>query len=76
VSNDRIPLMAGIAFLLALGSLVAWLLPRVGQPVGLGLGETLWRARRADLAIQLGLVFVGALGIRALLPPEDEEDEE
>lgn len=76
MSNDRIPLFAGIACLLGLGLLVAWLLPRVGQPAGLGLGETLWRARRADLVIQLGLVFVGSLGIRALLPPEDEEDEE
>ena len=76
MGNDRTPLIAGIACLLGLGLLVAWLFPQVGQPTELALGETLWGARRADLAIQLGLVFVGALGIRALLPPEDEEDEE
>ena len=74
--SDRIPLIAGIAFVLGLGILMAHLFPQVAQPTDLGLGETLWRARRADLLIQLGLVFVGALGIRALLPPEDEEDEE
>ena len=76
--NDRIFLVLGIVCLLGLGMLVARALPdsdRIGLPdqaVGQGFGVSLWQGRRADLMVQLGLVFVGALGIRALLPPEDD----
>lgn len=71
--NDRVFLVLGIICLLGLGMLVAS--DRIGLPdqaVGQGFGESLWRGRKVDLMVQLGLVFVGALGIRALLPPEDD----
>jgi len=29
-----------------------------------------WERREADVAVQVGLVFAGALGIAALMPPE------
>ena len=35
--------------------------------------EWLWGTRSLDLAVQVGIVFVGALGIAALLPREDED---
>jgi len=38
-------------------------------------GPSVWLTRRADLMLQLGLMLVGALGIRALLPGEDEEED-
>ena len=31
-----------------------------------------WERREADVAVQVGLVFAGALGIAALMPPEEE----
>ena len=34
-----------------------------------------WEARSLDLAVQVGLIFVGALGISALLPRGKEGDE-
>ena len=34
-----------------------------------------WEARSLDLAVQVGLIFVGALGIAALLPRGKEGDE-
>ena len=70
--TDRVFLVVGIICLLGLGLLIAQVLPKPDQAVKRGFGEGLWRVRRVDLMVQLGLVFVGALGIRALLPPEDE----
>jgi len=74
VKNDRTLLLLGIVSLLGLGILVAHIWPPLEQTVGLNFGEGLWRERRMDLMIQLALLFVGALGIRALLPHEDEAD--
>ena len=34
--------------------------------------EWLWGTRSMDLAVQVGIIFVGALGIAALLPRRDE----
>jgi hypothetical protein len=34
--------------------------------------EWLWGTRSIDLAVQVGIIFVGALGIAALLPRGDE----
>jgi len=31
-----------------------------------------WERREADVAVQVGLMFAGALGIAALMPPEEE----
>jgi len=33
-----------------------------------------WESRSLDLAVQVGLIFVGALGIAALLPRSKEDD--
>jgi hypothetical protein len=55
---------AGIAF-----ALIA------GRPTATESGPgILWMDRQFDLYIQLGLFFLGTLGIRALLPGEEEED--
>lgn len=32
-----------------------------------------WNLRSVDLVVQVGLLFVGALGITALLPDSDEQ---
>lgn len=34
--------------------------------------EWLWGTRSLDLAVQVGIIFVGALGIAALLPRPDD----
>jgi hypothetical protein len=31
-----------------------------------------WENKELDVAVQVGLMFAGALGIAALMPPEDE----
>ena len=33
-----------------------------------------WSHRSIDLAVQVGLMFAGALGVAAVLPPIQEED--
>ena len=33
-----------------------------------------WESRSLDLAVQVGLIFVGALGITALLPRSEEDE--
>lgn len=33
-----------------------------------------WSHRSIDLAVQVGLIFAGALGVAAVLPPLQEED--
>ena len=73
MSSDRILLVLAIVCLLGLGVFVSQGWSRPEGITGSGL-EGLWRERRADLLIQLGLLFVAALGIRALLPGEDEVD--
>ena len=35
-----------------------------------------WENRSLDLAVQVGLIFVAALGIAALLPRSEEDDDE
>jgi hypothetical protein len=35
----------------------------------------MWQSRSLDLAVQVGLIFVGALGIAALLPRGREDDD-
>ena len=37
--------------------------------------EWFWESRSLDLAVQVGLIFVGALGIAALLPSGKEESQ-
>jgi hypothetical protein len=66
----------GLALLLLVGG---WLVSQralVASPTGQDTEETfrewLWGTRSLDLAVQVGIVFVGALGIAALLPRGDE----
>ena len=70
-----------IVLLIALGALVAGLFwpwdaaeladAAAAPTTGLG-GPNLWLQRRADLLVQVGLMLAGALGIRALLPGDEE----
>jgi hypothetical protein len=62
--------------LLAGGFAVAMLRPSPEGGASLSIVGTLWESRRADLIVQLGLMLVGALGIRALLPGDHEGAEE
>ena len=64
---------AGVIVALGVGPLVAHLRPEAARPVG-GLADHLWASRRFDLFVHVGLMLVGALGIRALLPEDDEEE--
>ena len=59
---------------LGLGMLVNHLRASPSRGNGLGLVESVWLYRRADLLVQVALMLVGALGVRALLPGEDEEE--
>ena len=63
-----------VVVLLAAGLVVASLRPAPVETPASAPIVSLWLSRRADLVLQLGLMLVGALGIRALLPGEDEEE--
>ena len=73
VSRDDLPWIGLIVLLLAGGLLVGrqWM---PAHSAGEGASESaafrqwLWESRSLDLAVQVGLIFVGALGIAALLP--------
>ena len=65
--------LAVVLLLFAAGIAFALLVPRTTAPAS-GPGM-LWVGRQFDLYIQLGLFFLGTLGIRALLPGEEEQDE-
>ena len=67
----------GLALLLLVGGWWASHRLLVSTPADLEEVETfrewLWGTRSLDLAVQVGIVFVGALGIAALLPREDDD---
>lgn len=48
---------------------------RCPEPVEGSFRQWFWESRSLDLLAQVGLIFVGALGIAALLPRDKEEDE-
>lgn len=61
--------------LLPLGALLSWLwMAPHYQPLPLPEPATLM-LRPADLVLQLALMLVAALGIRTLLPSDDETDQ-
>jgi hypothetical protein len=85
VSREYLPWM-GVAVVLLLGGLVIGLRfsdtsdsattaqsPETGRE---SFRQWFWESRSLDLAVQVGLIFVGALGIAALLPGSKEEDGE
>lgn len=65
-----------VVSLLAVGVAVSYLRPEAISGAQAPVRQLLWEGRRSDLAIQLGLMLVGAFGIRSLMPSrEDDEDE-
>ena len=73
MKNNRLLLLIVVILLLS-----GWILSQVlkpGEPSR--QGETgfrawFWEQRALDLAVQVALIFAGALGIAAILPEEDE----
>jgi ABC-type amino acid transport system permease subunit len=66
-----------LVILIALGLGIAVELLRSSSGAALtGLADGLWFNRQVDLLLQVGLMLVGALGIHALLPGQDEDEEE
>jgi len=67
---------AGIAVLLLVVGLLAGGQYRPSQAEQMDVfREWFWQSRGVDLAAQVGLIFVGALGIAALLPRDEPEEE-
>jgi len=62
-----------LAILLVAGLLVGrWLWTPSDLLPATSFREWWWDHRQADVAVQMGLLFAGALGIAALMPPETE----
>ena len=77
MSREDLPWL-GLALLLLVGG---WLVSQRlldDAPPSQGTRETfrewLWGTRSLDLAVQVGIIFVGALGIAALLPRRTETE--
>lgn len=63
-----------LAALLIIGLLVGqWLWGPWEAPAESSFRVWWWEQRELDVVAQVGLVFVGALGIAALMPSESEE---
>ncbi|MHB1355102.1 MAG: hypothetical protein ACYCZF_03885 [Anaerolineae bacterium] len=74
MKGNHLPIILVITGLLGVGFLLTVLLPRAYSVSTGGLLGALWQDRKVDLAIHLGMFFVGALGIRVLLPRYDERE--
>ncbi len=75
MKRDYIVWLIVVALLLFTGWLIGkWTLTRPGVAVNGGdpFRAWFWEQRSLDLTVQVGLLFVGALGITALLPEKDE----
>jgi hypothetical protein len=77
VSREDLPWLGLVILLLAASWFVGQraLTPEAHVPAP-GFREWLWETRSLDLAVQVCIVFVGALGIAALLPRNDESEGE
>jgi len=63
-----------LALLLVTGLAVGrWVWGPPDVPAATSFRAWWWERRETDVAVQVGLVFAGALGIAALMPPEEEE---
>ena len=73
--RDKLPSVLAIAALLSLGVLITrvWM-HSPNDPIEPALSTALV-LRPLDLIVQLGLMLVCALGIRALLPGDHEQEE-
>jgi len=70
-----LPLLIVCIFLLLGWGLFQWLNPGEGlAPADPGFRTWFWEQRALDLAVQVALVFAGALGIAAILPLEDPDE--
>ena len=68
--------IVAVGVLLLAGWLIGqWTLTRPGVETASGdaFRAWFWEQRGLDLAVQVALLFVGALGITALLPEKDEK---
>lgn len=66
-----------LIILIALGLGIAVALLRSSSGVApTSPADGLWSNRQVDLLLQVGLMLVGALGIHALLPGHNEDEEE
>jgi hypothetical protein len=78
MKNERV--LGAFLVILILGSgliMGRWLgaEPEYVYPEGAETFRTwFWSHRSMDLAVQVGLIFAGALGVAAVLPPLHEED--
>ena len=66
--------MLALAILLLLGGLLLGRFFVPLQPPDDGFRTFLWGERALDLAVQVGLILAGTLGIAALLPRNREDD--
>ena len=79
MSREDLPWL-GLVLLLLIGGWFVSQRTLAARPVGQETRETfrewLWGTRSLDLAVQVGIVFVGALGIAALLPRSTETSDD
>ncbi|MBN1877373.1 MAG: hypothetical protein JXA33_24325 [Anaerolineae bacterium] len=75
MNRERVARIGAIIMLLLIGWLIGhWTLARPGTEGGVedAFRAWFWERRGLDLAVQVGLIFTGALGIAALLPGNAE----
>lgn len=78
MSRENKILIAFVALLLVAGVVIDQFLVRNGRNTELpsaAFREWFWQNRALDLAVQVGLIFVGALGIAAVLPDDTGEED-
>jgi hypothetical protein len=78
MNRNQILVIVVIATLLAVGVLVQRSLDATTEEKGIddgGFRIWFWSHRTLDLAVQVGLIFAGALGIAAVLPRERGEED-
>ena len=76
MKRERVAWIGSIAVLLIGGWLVGRQIPpRFDYTATASFRWWFWEYRALDLAVQVGLMFAGALGIAALLPSRTDEDE-
>ncbi len=64
-----------LAVLLTTGILVGRWVWSPQTPPTMSFRAWWWEYRELDVAVQVGLMFAGALGIAALMPPEEGQKE-
>lgn len=76
MKSERLSWIALVFVLLAIGWLVGrvfWLPPTQMPAEGESFRTWFWDARGLDLAVQIGLIMAGALGVAALLPMKEDD---